>query len=55
MDVDVVEVWSGRHACMLQAALRLTNEAFAAHLGVAVRTVAAWHADPAVIPRTEMQ
>ncbi|PBC83990.1 MULTISPECIES: NUDIX hydrolase [unclassified Streptomyces] len=53
--MDVIEVWSGRHACLLQSALRLTNEQFAARLGIAVRTVAAWHADPAVVPRKEMQ
>lgn len=33
----------------------MTNEAFANRLGVAVRTVAGWHADPGVIPRPEMQ
>ncbi|MFK0288869.1 NUDIX hydrolase [Streptomyces sp. NPDC090442] len=53
--MDVIELWSGRHACLLQSALRLTNEQFAARLGIAVRTVAAWHADPAVVPRKEMQ
>jgi 8-oxo-dGTP diphosphatase len=53
--VDVVEVWNGRSACDLQAALRLTNEAFAHHLGIALRTVATWHAYPDVVPRAEMQ
>lgn len=53
--MDVVKVWNGRNACALQAALRMTNEAFAGHLGIALRTVAAWHADPTVIPRAEMQ
>lgn len=53
--MEVIELWSGRYACMLQSALRLTNEQFAAQLGIAVRTVAAWHADPAVVPRKEMQ
>lgn len=53
--MDVIDVWSGRHACTLQSALRLTNEAFANHLGIALRTVATWHADPAVVPRAEMQ
>lgn len=41
--MDSVIVRSGRSACALQSALRLTNESFAEHLGVAVRTVAAWH------------
>jgi len=35
---------TGRAACALQAALRMSNEAFAEHLGIAVRTVAAWQA-----------
>jgi 8-oxo-dGTP pyrophosphatase MutT (NUDIX family) len=33
----------------------MTNEAFAGHLGVAVRTVASWHAEPNIVPRAEMQ
>jgi len=53
--VDVIDMWNGRTACALQAALRMTNEAFAASLGVAVRTVAGWHKDPEVVPRTEIQ
>ncbi|WP_185036571.1 NUDIX hydrolase [Streptomyces candidus] len=53
--MDVIDMWTGRIACALQAALRMTNEAFAAHLGVAVRTVAGWHKDPSVVPRTEIQ
>lgn len=53
--MDVIELWSGRYACLLQSALRLTNEQFAARLGIAVRTVATWHSDAAVVPRREMQ
>lgn len=53
--MDVIEVWNGRYACTLQAALRMTNEAFATHLGIGVRTVATWHADPSIVPRTEIQ
>ncbi|MBA9046470.1 MULTISPECIES: NUDIX hydrolase [Streptomyces] len=53
--MDVIEHWSGRYACLLQSALRLGNEQFAAHLGIAVRTVAAWHSDASVVPRREMQ
>ncbi|MGH3800413.1 MAG: transcriptional regulator, partial [Pseudonocardiaceae bacterium] len=48
-------VWTGRTACALQAALRLTNESFAEHLGIAVRTVAAWHHKPTLKPKSEMQ
>lgn len=54
-NVVVVEQWTGESACLLQAALRATNEAFARRLGLAVRTVAAWHADPGLIPRSEVQ
>ena len=47
--------WTAREAAALQAALRLTNEAFATKLGIAVRTVAGWHARPELRPRAEMQ
>jgi 8-oxo-dGTP diphosphatase len=53
--VEVVDTWTGRHACNLQAALRKTNESFAEHLGVAVRTIASWHANPGIVPRAEVQ
>ncbi|WP_236241779.1 NUDIX hydrolase [Streptomyces sp. CC228A] len=53
--MDVIERWTGQYACLLQAALRLSNEQFAARLGIGVRTVAAWHADENVVPRREMQ
>ncbi|GAA1337449.1 transcriptional regulator [Saccharothrix algeriensis] len=47
--------WTGRTASALQAALRLTHEAFAEHLGVGVRTVASWHQKPDLRPKSEMQ
>lgn len=50
-----VQQWTGRTACALQAALRMTNESFAAHLGTAVRTVATWHQKPDRVPSAEMQ
>ncbi|MEC4016066.1 NUDIX hydrolase [Streptomyces sp. H27-D2] len=53
--MDVIGTWTGRTACTLQTALRMTNEALAARLGIAVRTVAAWHAHPDIVPRPEMQ
>jgi hypothetical protein len=53
--MDQVRGWTGRTACALQAALRLSNEAFAEHLGIGVRTVAAWHQKPTLRPRPEMQ
>jgi 8-oxo-dGTP diphosphatase len=55
LTVELVNAWTGRRACALQSALRLTNEAFAKQLGVAVRTVANWHERPDLTPRAEMQ
>ena len=51
----VVERWTGERACLLQAALRHTNESFAHSLGLGVRTVATWHAEPALVPRADVQ
>src|SRR5882757_6641641 len=53
--IEPMNAWTGRTACALQSALRLTNEAFAKQLGVAVRTVATWHERPDLTPRAEMQ
>jgi hypothetical protein len=53
--MEMIEGWNGASACALQAALRMSNEAFAAHLGIGVRTVAGWHQKPALRPRPEMQ
>lgn len=39
----VVTRWSGREASALRRALRMTNVEFAAHLGVAERTVVYWN------------
>lgn len=33
----------------------MTNDDFADHLGVAVRTVANWHSSPGTVPRAEIQ
>ena len=54
-DVEVVDIWTGQQANALRAALRMTNEAFAQHLGTAVRTVAKWNAQPDVVPVSELQ
>jgi transcriptional regulator with XRE-family HTH domain len=52
----IVTVWSGREARALRAGLRMTIEAFAQHLGVAVRTVAKWEAQgPQIIPTVGIQ
>jgi 8-oxo-dGTP diphosphatase len=53
--VEIVETWTGRAACLLQQAMRLTNEAFAEHLGVSERTVSRWHSAPGMVHRTEVQ
>jgi hypothetical protein len=53
--MNVVASWTGRRADTLRQALRMTNEAFAEHLDVAVRTVAYWRALPDVVPRPVMQ
>ena len=51
----VIDRWTGRHARALQVALRMTNEAFAEHLGVAVRTVANWRERPEMVPTLHLQ
>jgi 8-oxo-dGTP diphosphatase len=53
--VDFVGSWTGRSACLLQEAMRLTNEAFAERLGISARTITRWHANPEKIHRTEVQ
>jgi hypothetical protein len=53
--MDVVASWTGEQADLLRQALRMTNEAFAEHLGVAPRTVAYWRRRPDIIPRPAMQ
>ena len=55
MTVDVGERWTGRTAVFLQAALRLSNTAFAERLGISTRTVATWHTFPERVPNSEMQ
>ncbi|MFG3046277.1 NUDIX domain-containing protein [Streptomyces sp. NPDC048241] len=53
--MDVVDQWTGRAACLLQQAMRLTNEAFAERLGISERTISRWHAQPDMVHRTEVQ
>ena len=53
--MQVVELWTGRHASALRNALRLTNESFAQKLGTATRTVAKWNAEPDLVPAAELQ
>lgn len=53
--IDVGERWTGRTACLLQKALRLSNDAYARRLGIGVRTVASWHQMPERTPNSEIQ
>jgi 8-oxo-dGTP diphosphatase len=53
--VPHVQRWTAQAAVQLQAALRLSNEAFARKLGIAVRTVAKWRAQPDLVQVAEMQ
>ncbi|MGW5636465.1 NUDIX domain-containing protein [Streptomyces sp. NPDC003832] len=50
-----VEQWTGQKAAWLQEAFQMTQEEFAGRLGVSVRSVAAWHASPNMIPQRETQ
>lgn len=47
--------WTGVEVAALIAARRMTNESFAEHLGVSVRSVATWRAKPSAVPRQAMQ
>jgi 8-oxo-dGTP diphosphatase len=47
--LKVVDQWTGQHACALQAALRETQDEFAARVGVNRRTVASWHERPDIV------
>lgn len=53
--MTVIDQWTGRHARALQAAMRLTNEAFAEHLGVSPRTIAKWRERPRMVPSPQLQ
>ena len=53
--MTVIEEWTGRHAHALRMALRLTNEAFAEHLGIAPRTVTKWRESPEIVPSPYLQ
>lgn len=53
--MELTTGWTGRTACALQAALRLSNESFAERLGIGVRTVASWHEKPTLRQKSEMQ
>ncbi|MCA1607460.1 MAG: hypothetical protein LC775_18805, partial [Acidobacteria bacterium] len=53
--MEPVQQWTGRTACVLQKSLRMSNDSFAEHLGVAARTIAMWHQKPGRVPNCEIQ
>lgn len=46
--VTAVPIWTGRLATALQAATRMSQEAFALHLGISVRAVRKWQENPEI-------
>jgi hypothetical protein len=52
--MDLVS-WTGETACALRDALQMSNEAFAVHLRIGVRTVADWQKKPNTKPQSAMQ
>ena len=53
--MEMVDGWTGRDACALQSALRMSKQEFAARLGIGLRTVSDWHDNPGMRPRPETQ
>ncbi|MEV0898204.1 helix-turn-helix transcriptional regulator [Actinoplanes sp. NPDC049802] len=54
--MTTVDQWTGLHTRALRRAMRMSVRAFAAHLGIAVRTISKWEQHGAGIsPRPDMQ
>jgi hypothetical protein len=53
--LDTATGWTGETACALQAALRMSNQTFARHLQLSLRTVAGWHEKPEGHPQPQSQ
>jgi hypothetical protein len=53
--MQVISSWTGGQADALREALNLTQETFAEHLSLAVRTVAYWRERPDAVPRRRTQ
>ncbi len=54
--MSTVVRWTGREACALRGALRMSIRVFAEHLGLAVRTVSKWEAGAeSVVPQPDTQ
>ena len=53
--MTVIEQWSGARATALRRAMRLSSERFADKLGVSVRAIAKWSAQPDLTPSPQFQ
>jgi hypothetical protein len=53
--MQLITSWTGGHADALRQSLRMTNESFAEHLRVSVRTVAYWRNKPEITPNPKIQ
>lgn len=53
--MTVIDQWTGARATALRQAMRLTSEGFADKLGVSVRAVAKWRAQPDIKPSPLLQ
>lgn len=53
--METVGTWTGQTACLLQRAMRMTNEEFAERLGLSDRTITRWHSSPEMSHRPEVQ
>lgn len=53
--MDDTQQWTGESAARLQDAFEMTQEEFAGKLGVSVRSVAAWRANPRMVPQPDTQ
>ncbi|MEU9218851.1 NUDIX domain-containing protein [Streptomyces sp. NPDC048376] len=50
-----VQHWTGEKAARLQDAFEMTQEEFAGKLGVSVRSIASWRANPRMVPQPDTQ
>jgi hypothetical protein len=53
--LDTEAGWTGESACLLQTAMRMSNQSFATRLGIGLRTVAKWHELAERRPSPELQ
>lgn len=53
--MDTIGTWTGRTAGLLQQAMRMTNDAFAEHLGISPRTISRWHGAQDKVHSVEVQ